>query len=117
MGYIKHDAVIALLYEEPHPLQELQAFLDALPEPFRRYFLGPVEGRNGMLTFVVTPDGSKEGWEHSEQMDRLRSQFIGIVKKARYHELVHLRFGGDDRGTTISFASESRDWESDEAEG
>lgn len=118
MGYIKHDAVLAVVSAtEPDRIQELQVFCDGVPEPLRQYFLGPVGGINGTVTFVVAPDGSKEGWEYSNQMDQLRGQFISIAKKARYHEVLQLRFGGDDRTTNISFASESRDWETVEGEG
>lgn len=108
MGYMAHDAVIVTVsgyvrdLSEPPTMPDVEAFRDSLPEEWRPLVIGPVRGLvNDYLTFAFLPDGSKEGWETSDQGDDYREQFAGLFS-FRYEDgsspfnVVHVRFGGDD---------------------
>lgn len=41
---------------------------------------------NGFLTFVVVPDGSKEGWEESDRGNERRARFIEWLKSQAYYD-------------------------------
>lgn len=111
MGYIRHEAVIAVLFAHDEPenaeLEALRADMtrgadeDGNSCDYGRFLLGPAKGVNGYTTWVFAPDGSKEGWDFSRRMDKYRERFIAIVKKSRYSDVVHLQLGGDDRETII----------------
>jgi hypothetical protein len=95
MGYIQHDAVIAVVYEESEVNAFLASWRESLADSgFEQYVLGPVVGVNGYTTWVFTPDGSKEGRDASEHADFLRWQFTQIVGASR-SDFIHVRFGGD----------------------
>jgi len=52
---------------------------------------------NSQSSFFIAPDGSKEGWETSQECDEMREQFAEWLKeKGRRCEYVEVRFGGDD---------------------
>lgn len=95
MGYIAHNAVICTTWKKEHAAE---AHLKAV-----EIFTGDrvteiIETKlNGYFTFFVAPDGSKEGWEHSEHGDRLRNQFMDFCKESRlYLDAVDVRYGGDE---------------------
>ena len=50
-----------------------------------------------LFGFAVIPDGSKEGWETSNDGDDNREKFFNwLKKKVRMLDAVDVRFGGDD---------------------
>lgn len=107
MGYIRNDAVVASVHK-PFPDEKHAGFLDHMAtlreemgERYGHLLVGPIQGVNRMETWFFAPDGSKEGWEDSNQADVFRAKFIEIVMRAEYPELVHLRFGGDDGETLV----------------
>ena len=65
--------------------------------------MGPHIGVNGYTTYVFAPDGSKEGWDSSEQGDNCRNMFIDIFQSLEYPKIIEFTFGGDDDGIGVSF--------------
>jgi hypothetical protein len=109
MGYMAHDAVIVTIsgcvrnQNTPPLLPDVEGFRESLPEEWRPLVIGPVAGLvNDYLTYVFLPDGSKEGWDISDQGDEFREQFTALFA-FRYEDgsspfdVVHVRFGGDER--------------------
>jgi len=108
MGYIQHDALIVVL-DRDHPrcaeveqrLTKWRAEIEVDDEnygseAFRALIVGPVPAvANNYVTWAFLPDGSKEGWEPSDEGDRLRDEFKAIVEGCG--EGVHVRFGEDHR--------------------
>src|SRR5215831_12078344 len=106
MGYIAHDAVIVTVSdyvyrEEMDPRPKLEAFRASLPDEWRPLVIGPVHSlTNGYDTYVFLPDGSKEGWDTSDEGDRYRARFLDIFT-SRYEDgsspfdYVALTYGGD----------------------
>jgi hypothetical protein len=60
---------------------------------------------NGFSSFLVPPDGSKEGWEDSHAGDARRHDFkewLGrSISAGMFLEWVEVRFGGDDNDAAI----------------
>lgn len=109
MGYIKHDLVIVVVFDGDD-VKRLNGFLDevegAAPvlddghdemEIIRTRFHHFPPGTNGYHTYVMAPDGSKEGWDTSNLADEWRAKFIAVAKQCRFASVTHIdRFGGDD---------------------
>lgn len=129
MGYIQHDAVIAVVsgYDEEtiKRIEEFRASMDdslsrldvSLHGTFSQFLVGPVVGINGYHMYCFLPDGSKEGWAPSDKAQKLREQFQEIAQGERYDDgsgsgdVVAVRFGGDfgsDVGTCIAFTNDRR---------
>ena len=53
---------------------------------------------NGYASFLVIPDGSKEGWDASNEFNGVRAQFIEWLEDPQTEKFdwVALRYGGDD---------------------
>lgn len=75
MGYIRHHAIIVTGWQE--------AAVHSAHAEASRLFSGLCEitsiapsGVNDYWTFLVPPDGSKEGWSHSTISDHARDEFI-----------------------------------------
>jgi len=81
MGYNRHDAVlVTTLFMSEQAQAQIDEFRESMPENFRHLLVGPVMSPvNGWITFVLLPDGSKEGWTDSDIGDDLRSRFIALM--------------------------------------
>ncbi len=90
MGYIRHHAILVTSYnkeyaEEAHEkateifagTEDLTAG-SLLPSPLM------VSPANSYYTFVVPPDGSKEGWKTSDRGDECRERFVDWLNEKRY---------------------------------
>jgi hypothetical protein len=86
MGTIQHDAVIVTgphdipfdRGDAPSHIEKAHALavrlyttvgLEQLVSPIVRGVM------NGTASFLIAPDGSKEGWEHSDRSDQIRRLF------------------------------------------
>jgi hypothetical protein len=62
---------------------------------------------NAYTSFLVAPDGSKEGWEESEAGDRARDAIITYLNSLRYPDgstsidFVEVQFGDDEKETKV----------------
>ena len=103
MGYMRHNAIIVSgsygdFLVEAHAVATRGGL--AVSDVVR----SPV---NGVETFLVAPDGSKEGWSESEQGDALRDWFIAHLEGLRYEDgssplsWVEVQYGDDDLETKI----------------
>lgn len=61
---------------------------------------------NGYASFFVAPDGSKEGWNNSNEGDIARAQFFGELKRLKlYVDAVEIEYGGDFDSSRIVSAT------------
>jgi hypothetical protein len=121
MGYIKHEVAIAIFFDrDSKGIEEIEALKEKLTrpetyidgEPLSHYgdiILGPYTGVNGYTTYVFVPDGSKEGWEHSDIMAGYRQEFVGIASSSEYADVVLLQMGGDDSLTKVLFTTDRQE--------
>lgn len=101
MGYLRHEAIIVNGSVE----RVLRAHSTALLI-FENNGLGRLVGSiilhavNGGASFLIAPDGSKEGWELSERGNKARTEFCSWLASkeasALFLEWCQLVVGGDD---------------------
>lgn len=114
MGYIAHDlAAIVFHDQDSDGLKKLEEWRKNLPPEYQKFILGPVTGVNGYTTVVFVPDGSKEGWEDSDDCERYRQEFLlfGEVRHStkwsfRSGDAVMVRFGGDHGRAQVKHTDE-----------
>lgn len=82
MGYIRHDAIIVTSWNAEY----LHAAAEKAKE-IGLQIVGPSKpAMNGTTTFLVCPDGSKEGWEESDAGDAKRAAFLNYLNGQRYED-------------------------------
>lgn len=112
MGYIRHQAVIAIVSDWDSDKKAIEAIealrvrMTANTSGVPDCILGPCKGVNGYLTYVYAPDGSKERWATSDDSNDFRAEFMAAVKLASYPNIVELQMGGDDGETKILFTTD-----------
>ena len=98
MGYMAHHAIVVTSYNKK---------LIIKAHTFAKKFCTNVTeitspAMNSYRSFMVAPDGSKEGWEESDQGNRDRNNFIEWLNKQKYEDgssalkWVEVMFGDDD---------------------
>ena len=85
MGIMKHEAVIGLFGVTDRDAIEAVIALRGQLRVARQLLLGPVEYYNGKVSFVLMPDGAKEGAPPSNEVDALREAFLAILRKHSRH--------------------------------
>lgn len=76
-------------------ISSIQRIKNKYPE-FEKTIQGPCRTVvNNDYTFIIGPDGSKEGWDKSDAGDIVRQEFMDVVKLCSYAKMVHFRMGGD----------------------
>lgn len=94
MGYIKHDAIV-ITSAWPLHLKEAREKALELRLPCSSIVKAPV---NGYGSFLVAPDGSKEGWEDSRNGDEARAELIEWMRENRSSlDWAHISYGGDEK--------------------
>lgn len=94
MGYIAHEAIIVTgsgtKYLKP-ALEKARALGLPCSEPVCSPF-------NGYVSFLIAPDGSKEGWDESLKGEEAREEWIKFVRttKGFWCDWIHVRYGGDE---------------------
>lgn len=110
MGYIRHNAIIVTDWDinrvkiahtkareifETLRSKEFEVSANIVSEIVRGI-------TNGQASFFIAPDGSKEGWPHSDNADKARGEFLDWLKEShQYCDYVEIRFGGDTDGAVI----------------
>lgn len=116
MGYIKHNALIVTGwdYSEIKDAHEkanvlfIHHFRNDLSLPNVTQLITPIVSglANEQYSFMIAPDGSKEGWGASDNSDNARTDFIKWMKETgRYYDFVEVRFGGDDDHEYITYSN------------
>lgn len=111
MGYDAHHAVVVHIAgwvtmpdiaRDRVKMPDLDALRAEMPEDFRQLCVGPIPTAiNGDYVAVFLPDGSKEGWAHSDIGDLWRARFIDLFAwefgdGSSPFDVASIRFGGDD---------------------
>jgi hypothetical protein len=108
VGYIRHHAIIVTSWSKTHGET-------ALVEARRAgcQTTGLSESKvNGYWTFLVCPDGSKEGWDDSNLGDNQREEFIAWLDSTRtedggsHYSWAEVQYGDDEGETTITAHSD-----------
>lgn len=97
MGYIKHEVVYVITGTHRNGgLPDMDAFRASLPEEFRQLVVGPVDSPvNGYIQYVLLADGSKEGWDTSDEGDEIRDRFLALFDSDD-DEVVRISLPEDD---------------------
>lgn len=101
MGYIRHHAIVVTGehswpdgWTDHHTIFDArQAAIDAGCHLVTEV-VGP--GVNGTSSFLVAPDGSKEGWKDSDEGDEARGRFIAWLREGRSFSWAEVVLGSDD---------------------
>lgn len=109
MGYFRHEGIVVNGYSEEDVLEALALALEIFGEveegddsPLRRDYtklVGPVIHHivNGGSSFLIAPDGSKEGWHPSDIAEIKRKKFISRMSAIKCRaDFALLELGGDD---------------------
>ena len=104
MGYMRHHAIVvtssdeSLLREAHREAKELCPLTTEVSD----------EAMNGYFSFMVPPDGSKEGWEESDEGDAARDALVAWLDAKRYEDgstaldWVEVQFGDDDKESIVT---------------
>lgn len=102
MGYMRHNAILVTSYDE----ERIQtAHMQAIALQMNASEIGRTHV-NGYCHFTILPDGSKEGWEDSDEGDRQRDAFVAWLDGQRLDDGVspfawaEVQYG-DDEGKTL----------------
>jgi hypothetical protein len=121
MGYNRHHAIVVTGPRKSYGRSDIDANLDKTIYAVQRsvydlagkhgyaFLIGPVveSAANSYGSFLVAPDGSKEGWRDSEQGDVLRNEIITYLETLRYgdgstsFDYVEVQFGDDNLETKV----------------
>lgn len=109
MGYMRHHAIVVTswkheLLEEAHAKAVELGARDPEVVGSRLWQVSEItpESTNGYRSFFVAPDGSKEGWDTSDQGDTNRTALIEwLGDKNGYVDWVDVSYGGDDYDQAI----------------
>jgi hypothetical protein len=119
MGYMRHHAIVVTSWDDEliqtaHGVAVglfTQAGNHASVQPSDFTTLVTPVGAcvvNGGGSFAILPDGSKEGWGHSNAGESARAQLIEWLEQQRYDDLstsiqwVEVQFGDDEWETKVT---------------
>lgn len=85
MGVIHHHTVIATVNIQEN-IDKVKAWIYGLPPGKRKRFCDAPAPVNGYHTFILVPDGSKEGWPESDAGDQFRAEFISFLDSFAYED-------------------------------
>ncbi len=100
MGYIAHHAIIVTAEVQSIRLLHAQA-VATFAGTYAKVTAPTAAGMNATSSFLVAPDGDKEGWGYSDRGDAARAAFIAYLEVDHDYAVdwVEVRFGGDDSDT------------------
>ncbi len=110
MGYMRHHAIIVTAYDDYIKNAHAKA-IEIFGAPRVSGFTDPVV--NDYQTFIVGPDGSKEGWEPSMAGDEKRETFVNWLRKQIHSDgssslkWVEVQYGDDEGVTKVVNDSDS----------
>lgn len=104
MGYVKHHAIIVTSWDD-RLVQRAHAKAVELKCCVSPIVPGAI---NGAQSFLIAPDGSKEGWDVSNVGDAQREGFVRWADEQRHDDgstslaWVEVAFGSDDRDASVT---------------
>lgn len=105
MGYVVHHAIVVTSWN----YDRLRVARDKAFELLPGLVTEIIETRvNRDYSFFVGPDGSKEGWEESDEGDRQRDQFIAWLNTQRHEDhstwlhWAEVAYSSDDRNAKVT---------------
>jgi len=119
MGYVKHNAIIVTGNSEDI-LKAHSRAVQIFDVEFSRGVLSqkgsilitPVVGGyvNDEFSFLIAPDGLKEGWPSSDYGDNARASFLGWLRSEEdlYLDFVEVAFGGDFESADVITHKDAR---------
>lgn len=105
MGYMRHHAIVVTTWNVGRA-QKAHAFAEAVGAQASPV-MAPVV--NGYVSFFVSPDGSKEGWDDSDAGDEQRKKIVEYLRADDYLKWVEVQFGDDNKMTEIVSHSDAPD--------
>lgn len=101
MGYIRHDAIVVTSWDEKYLLPAIAKAVE-LGLPCSEIVESPV---NSYCSFLIAPDGSKEGWDESAKGDAAREAWKAWANAAYtndglYCQWAHISYAGDESDDT-----------------
>lgn len=103
MGYMRHHAIIVTSFM-PERTQAAHDKAVELGMAVTSIVSGSI---NGYTSFLIAPDGSKEGWDGSTKGDQQRAAMVEYLDAQRHDDdsssidWVEVQFGDDDMDTCI----------------
>lgn len=103
MGYFRHRVAVAVQFYYGFPdcnAEKINIFIEELEKKLKEkklpcLILKSEKLINGWRSYVFSPDGSKMGWNQSNECQRLREMFIKNMRKFGC-DVLYAEFGGDD---------------------
>lgn len=96
MGYIIHDAIIVTGFRKADVNEAYQHATNECGLDATTLHNSPM---NGFWSFLIVPDGSKEGWADSDTGEIARAKWIewakGCYARGVFFDWVAVRYGGD----------------------
>lgn len=103
MGYVRHSAIVATCWQEA----AAKALTDFAVEVGAEAIAGNPQ-TNGYITVCITSDGSKEGWQESDEGDFRRQRIREWLNEqhhkdegALYFEWCEVAYGDDDCASSV----------------
>jgi hypothetical protein len=119
MGYMRHHAIVVTSWDEDRIKRAWEEagrlfgqFASEVGKPTD--LRGPVveASVNEYYTFLIGPDGSKEGWATSDRGDAARSEFIAWLHAQDYddgsspYDWALIQYGDEDGDQRVVLASD-----------
>jgi hypothetical protein len=85
MGVMNHNCIVATTSND-EKADELQKWIKGLNREEQQLFVRAGSWVNQYFTFMLVPDGSKEGWEESHRGDFLRNRLIERLNEDNHED-------------------------------
>lgn len=110
MGYIIHDAIVVTAFTKAH-IEEARLAAERCDLACTELVASPM---NGYWSFLIAPDGSKEGWPDSIVGEQRREKWIAWVKtcyaRGVYIDWALVHYGGDiEAGSRVTASNKMGD--------
>jgi hypothetical protein len=100
MGHVHHHAILITFYDRAGSglladvVCQLDDLREELPQNFRPLLIGPIpSAANFDYSVAFLPDGSKEGWDTSNEGDKIRKRLIDMFSD--WADVIEVCYGGD----------------------
>ena len=101
MGYMVHHAII-VTSEYKEKIEEAHACAIGIFPEVSDIFPGTA---NSVGSFFVPPDGSKEGWVHSDDGDERREEFMEYLRGETGLSWAEVQYGDDEGDNKLTYSN------------